>query len=670
MILRIIFLIILLSSYHLYPQVQDTTITDIENELEDLTDFDEESESDYYDIIEHLLLNQIDLNSASLEDLISIPFLDLNSATLIINHREKFGKFLNVNELFSIKELNQDLILKIIPFLKVESKITQEIIDNEIINQKSIFYDYLSRTKVQIRSRVGSDLQTREGFIKGNYLGSKLKSYNRILIKYSSNFQLGLTTEKDAGEKDFLDFYSFHFSVNNYDLIKQLVLGDYNLEIAQGLILWNSYSFSKGNDAIIPAKKKQKLLRPYTSATEYNFFRGSAVLMNIYDFNFLLFYSSKKIDANIDDSTQEIKSFPLTGIHATRSDLLKKNSATETLFGSRLEYQINTSNKFGLTFYNSNFSNPIERTSIYDIAGKKFYLYSFDFDNRFGFTNIFGEIATDNNYTAYYLGFIVSPTNKFQFTSTLRKYPVGFTNIHSNGFGEQSGKTQNEFGIYSGIKFNSQFGLFNIYYDKFKFPYKTFENTIPSSGDEFLISFRRKLTKEIELHIRFKTENKEVTEAINNLKVQTERIRNSHRLEIDYFVNKNFKLRTRVEYNTFKIEKINLYEKGFLIYEDIKISPIKDLIIYARLIFFDTNSFNSAIYEYENDLTGLFTNLAMYGEGIRYYLMLRYKIMKNILFSFKYAETYKPNEKFLSSGNNRINGNVDNRINFQVDVNL
>jgi hypothetical protein len=664
-------LAVLFLSCFAFSQSQDTIIVDAESNVEEIFEdfFTEESESDLYSVIEDLLLNQIELNTADVEQLISIPFLDINSAQLIVKHREKFGKFLSVNELYSISELNTDIIKKIIPFLKVERGITisdeQQTIEND-----DWLHQHIRKMSIKIRSRIGSDLQTRDGFIKGVYLGSKYKSYNRVILKYSSKIQAGITTEKDAGERYLNDFYSFHFSLNNYDFIKQFIIGDYNLEFAQGLILWSSYSFSKGSDAVLPIKKKSKILRPYTSATEYNFFRGSAALLNLQDFNFLFFYSSKKIDANIDSITQEIKSLPITGIHSTKTELDRKNRATETSFGSRLEYSLNSNNKFGVSFYKTNFSNPFQKNSIHDIPGKEFTLYSFDFDNRFGAFNIFGEVANDLNITAFYGGFILSPTSKLQFVSSVRKYPAGFKNLHSFGFGEQSGKTQNEFGIYSGFKFNSEFGLFNIYYDKFKFPYSTFENPVPSNGDEFYLSFRRKLSKTLELHLRFKTENKEVSEKIGNVKSIAERTRNSYRAEFDYYLNKQLKLRTRMEYNTYGIKKINLFERGFLVYEDIKFSPSKNLIMYGRIILFNTDSFNSAVYEYENDLTGLFTNLAMYGEGVRYYLIIKYNLFKNFAISFKYAETYKPNEKFLSSGNNRINGNVDNRFNFQIDVSL
>jgi len=64
------------------------------------------------------------------------------------------------------------------------------------------------------------------------------------------------------------------------------------------------------------------------------------------------------------------------------------------------------------------------------------------------------------------------------------------------------------------------------------------------------------------------------------------------------------------------------------------------------------------------------TNIALFGEGIRWYLLMRYKAMKFITISFKYSETYKPGEQTISSGSNEIRNNVENIISLQIDINL
>ncbi len=46
-------------------------------------------------------------------------------------------------------------------------------------------------------------------------------------------------------------------------------------------------------------------------------------------------------------------------------------------------------------------------------------------------------------------------------------------------------------------------------------------------------------------------------------------------------------------------------------------------MIYARVTFFHTTSFKSALYEYENDLPGSFANFPLYGQGHKWYVMAR-----------------------------------------------
>jgi hypothetical protein len=171
-----------------------------------------------------------------------------------------------------------------------------------------------------------------------------------------------------------------------------------------------------------------------------------------------------------------------------------------------------------------------------------------------------------------------------------------------------------------------------------------------------------------ELRLRYKYENKEVTELINFDEEIVRRLKQIARTEFIYNLTKDLRLKTRIEYNHYFIRDANLKENGFLVFQDVRYVPIKKINLYGRIIFFQTDSFNSAVYEYENDLLGVMPNLAMYGKGIRWYLIIKYKPLKFLTLSTKYSETYKPDETSLSSGDNEIMGNVDNRISLQIDL--
>ncbi|MCL6495943.1 MAG: helix-hairpin-helix domain-containing protein, partial [Ignavibacterium sp.] len=177
LILKIL-LITLLPFLSIESQIIDSTEIQTEETLDEILDesFVEEDNSDLYNSIEELILNPIDLNTADIFELQKIPGIEANIAGIIISYRNKFGPFYSVNELYAMRELDRELITRIIPFLKVEklsTAIDSTFVD-EVFTEKKIIPSSL---KINLRSRFGNDLQTRKGFEEGIYVGNKLRTY-------------------------------------------------------------------------------------------------------------------------------------------------------------------------------------------------------------------------------------------------------------------------------------------------------------------------------------------------------------------------------------------------------------------------------------------------------------------------------------------------------------
>lgn len=644
------------------PTFTDEFIEDILIESGEETD-----NSELLDIVEELIRNPVDLNTADLIELLKLPEMDNQSAKIILNARNKFGPFFATNELFAIKELDRQLIQKILPFIKVSSF---EGNQTETQQTKDSYNEFFNRSKIIIRSRLTTDLQNRKGFLTNKFQGSKLKSYNRFLYSYSNILQVGALTEKDPGEKSFTDFYSYHLQIKNLGLLNNLVLGDYLLEFGQGLAMWSPFGFSKGADAIFPVKKRARYVRPYTSSLEYRFFRGAASTSRLDNLSITAFYSDKSFDASIDSITGLITSFGQTGYHRFGSELNRKNSTDVKTFGGVIDFKFIDKFYTGLLYYNSKFANKIAGKGLYDLSGDNFSYLSAFYDFNFDKINLFGEFSYNGTSVASINGFQFSAARNFIFTSAIRSYPRNYNNLFGFGFSERSGRINNELGIYTGIKWRLPVGTLNFYFDIFKFPYKTNENSLSSEGNEILLDFVTKPLPKLETRLRYKYENKEVTELANSNEIIVKRLKQIIRTELLYEIFKNLRLRTRLEYNHFFIKDVMQKENGFLIFQEARYMPLKNLTTYARIIFFQTDSFNSAIYQYENDLLGVMPNLAMYGKGIRWYFILRYKASNFISISAKYSETYKPDAKSISSGDNEIIGNLDNRFGLQIDMNF
>jgi competence ComEA-like helix-hairpin-helix protein len=644
----------------------DSTYLNAEEMLEDLLQEppNESDDSNLYELIEQLLLNPIDINKAEVSELQQIPSIDLETAKLIVNHRKKYGNFFSVAELNTVHGLSNEFVDKIKPYLT--SSIAEAVVETLRKDEGSVDIVF-SKTKLLLRSRVSNDLQTKRGFIENRFEGTKPRVYNRLIIKYDANYQVGVLAEKDPGELSLNDFTSFHLAISDLGILYRFVLIDYLVEFGQGLAMWSPFGFSKGADAIYPVKKRDHLIKPYTSATETNFLRGAAAALKIDDFSFSAFYSRNYLDANIDTVTGDIISTPIDGFHRTQNEIQMKHAAEETLYGARIDYEYQGIVRTGILYYQSEFSNNFLSSSVFDLKGREFNYTSFYYDFYYNNINVFGEFAYNSISVASINSFQLFIRKDFSFITSIRSYPRNYISLHGYAFGERSGATTNEFGIYTGIKWQTPIGLINFYYDQFKFPFSTTSNRFPSNGDEFLAEIISKPVNQLETRIRYKYENKDINTVIDNTKQLVKRLRQVARFELIYNPTNRLRLKGRFEYNNYKVSQINALEEGYLFYQDVRFSPTNDFNFYARIIFFRTESFNSAIYEYENDLTGVLTNRALFGEGIRWYVILRYKPMPLFTLSLKYSETYKPKEETISSGLNEITGNLDNRIALQID---
>ena len=660
-----LFLIFVLTSIDPFAQT-DSSYLQTEEIIEDILQepVGEIDESDLYDILEQLMMNPININEADVEQLTRIPQLDISDARLIVSHRKKYGVFFSVNELNAVEGLSSQLIKNISPFIYVEKT---EITNEQQPDQTETIF---TQSKFLYRGRFINSLQNNQGFSTNKFEGTKPRIYNRLILKYSNNYQAGIIAEKDPGELSYNEFTAGHVAMNDVGFIYKAVILDYYLEFGQGLTMWSPYAFPKGPDAIYPVKRVDKISKPFTSSTENNFFRGITASFRFSEFTISAFYSDNSFDATIDSVTGSITGTPIDGLHRTPTEIAKKNKASELMLGGRIDYNYKNILGLGVIHYQSKFSNPFEPSSIFDISGNEFQYSALAYDLSFQKFNLAGEFSYNGTSVASINILQLLITDNFTFISSFRNYPSNFFSLHGFAFGERNGATRNEVGIYSGFKWRTPIGLFNFYYDQFKFPYATFFEPVPSSGNEFLFDYLTKPIHKFELRLRYKYENKDVTEPIDNNKEIVDRIRRTIRAEIYYSISNKIRLRGRFEYASFDLTNLNENESGYLIFQDIRYSPTSGLNLYGRIIFFKTDSFNSAVYEYENNLTGVLTNIPLFYQGIRWYLLVRYRPMKPITLSLKYAETYKPGEKSIGSGENLIQGNIDNVLALQIDVNL
>jgi hypothetical protein len=664
-------IILLFTSVSFSQQDSISTLEDFLELVSDESLIDQE-DSQILDLIELLLLYPVNINEANLQDLLIIPFIDANAAQRIIDYRNLNGSYFSKNELYNIDGLDENLILILKSLISVSNEKPKEIFTPSP-DTKSLRTSQKERPvnqfRLSFRSRIINDLQERKGFTNDSYRGNSLKSYNRLRGDYQNKYSFVGLIEKDAGEESFTDFYSVSLQAKDILLFDEIIVGDYLSEFGQGLVLWSPYAFSKGTDAVATVVRRSRSLSQYTSSDENQFFRGVALQSILAGITFSGFYSFNNQGATITENDDEVSSLSFAGLHRTNSEIDKKDVLQNNTFALRADGNPFNSLNLSVLYLNSKFDKSITSTQKFGLNGDSFSYSSLAFDYIFKKLRFAGEAAYNGTSVAFINSLSFELTKKFTAIALVRSYPRNFSNLYGNAFGESS-RTQNEFGIYTGFKWRTDIGNINFYFDQFKFPFSTNDLALPSTGQDFLIHYSNRFARGFFVNLRYKNELKEIDEEIDNLQQLVDRRIQNFRLELIFNVNRDFRLKSRAEYVNYNIDEINSMEEGYLFFQDARINLHPSLRIYTRFILFQTDSFNSRVYEFENDLTGVLSNPALFGEGIKWYVLLNYKFLDNFTLSMKYSELHKPNEKSLSSGLNEINGNTDNRLSLQIDYRL
>jgi hypothetical protein len=642
----------------------DTTQSLIDEYIEDLLEQstqDAES-SELLERLQDLQEDPLNLNDATIGDLEFIPGVTPIVARNIVVARERAGGFTTIDDLLSMDGVNGQLLAIIKRFAQVPSSVP-------------------TRLSMNYRSRVGRDLEERRGFRDRSYLGSPWKSYNRLLGRYEygtrgTSIDFGILTDKDAGENKFNDFTSGFVSLKTNGPLRRVILGDFLVEEGRGLTVWRSRGFSKGSDVIQPARKSARGITGYTSSDENLFYRGAAAVLAVSSLEATAFYSNKKIDATVDSSSQVTSMYGI-GYHRTESELRRRLAASERSAGVRLQYALGKTLTLGSTYFTTRLGNPAAADQLYDFVGNESHVLGFNFDVYLDRLNFFSEWARSHTGAiAGVAGAFVGLTRDIDLVICFRDYPRDFISLHGIGFGERIGSPQDETGVYTGLRLRLTRGVvLSGYFDQFKFPWQTGSVPFPSGGTDFLLRAELRPFDPFNVEMKYKSEVKgdavftedEFGRSVTRL---ADRLQQNARMTATFDVSRDLRLRGRIEFVRTEYSAFGDGGSGILLSQEVRWNATPRLTIEARLAFFDTDSYDSRVYEFESELRGTLSNPALYGKGRRWYIVARYSLLSGLDISAKYSQTYRDDLKVIGSGLDQIDGNVDSRLAAQVDVRL
>ena len=677
---------------------------------------DSDDDIDYEDLLDNYIFfseNPVNINSDEVMQLVELRLLNVFQYEELQKYRRYYGDFMFLDELEMVEGFDEQTLAIIRPVVCIEKDQSN---DKLTFNKMARYgkHQIVGRYE-QILEKQQSYLPIDDSTLlakpNSRYLGSPQKYQLKYTYNYRNKIRAGFVLEKDAGEIFFtdkigdtiqkllgdkfyrgFDFIGFHLYAKDLGFVKAAVLGDYQLAFGQGLTLWSGMSFGKASSGS-SVMKQGRGITPKGSASEFAFMRGAAVTIGSGPFSGTLFYSNRMIDANvsvvdtIENEAELVSSLQETGYHRTIGEILDRHAIRQQVVGGHLTYAI-AHFEVGYTAHHTWLSAPLElKPSHYNqfyFQGQRLTNQGIDFKYVKGKYAVFGEAAMSYNNNAKavepvetptqtqtalrqaqgpafagLLGLTVKPAGYLNFTVMYRDYGKAYQNLMSNAFGEGS-RNQGQRGIYLGVE-AAPAPYWNIlaYADQFQFTWLTSQENAPSRGHDYYLRLSHSFNRRTNAYLQFrsKTKMKNSTDAFVFSHHPIFYTKNSVRFNINYELGWDLHCSNKAEYAYYHNDD-GTNERGYFLCQDIAYKPESlPFSLTFRYAIFDVKDYNSRVYAYENDVLYSFSVPAMYGKGMRFYLLGKVKLFNSLTLYARIGRTIYSDRDEIGSGLTLIEGN-------------
>ncbi|WP_186774165.1 helix-hairpin-helix domain-containing protein [Chitinophaga pinensis] len=651
---------------HIYTYAQ--TIPELtaaeESQLEDYTSHTDQVPEDdmHWQQLQAYTRHKINLNTNSVSVLKSLHILSPIQIQQLLRYRQQLGDFISIYELQAVPGFDAQLINRLLPYVQV----------GKDLEAHYDWKDYVKKGEHTLLYRYGRQLEKSKGYIStdtttAHYLGSP----DKLLLRYRYNLthyiSWGAVMEKDAGEAFFkgaqqqgFDFYSLHLFVRQYKWIKSLALGDFTVNMGQGLLNWQSLAFGKGA-TVMQVKREGELLKPYASAGEYNFFRGAGITIAQGKWATTTFISYRLMDGNVTANS---------GYHRTLTEVAGRNSLAQLSVGGNVTIE-GSNRKLGFNFIQHHLSAPVQKGKapyqLFGFEGKRLTGFSTDYEVTWKNMHFFGEAAMSNNgKTALINGLLLTATNDVDLVLMYRNYDKAYHAFYADAWGEFY-KPVNEKGLYTGIsmKVSSHVKL-NAYADHFIFPWLQYRAAAPGRGRDLLIALTYAPDKQTELFVRYscliKQENGEGTDRFLPPLVSVKK--NVWRIQSRVQSTTHLTMKTRVELSQYVKEENT--QQGFLLFHEmlyqLKQRPLQLYIRYTRFI---ADGSNTSLYTITSGMLYEYALSRLTGEGHQLQTRIRWKSASGLTFWLRYELTIYGKVSSTGSGWDEVKGNSESVLQCQ-----
>jgi hypothetical protein len=619
---------------------------------------------------------KLSLNTADAAALRSLGLLTPLQISNLLAYRNLLGALASIYELQAVPGFDTTVIYRLLPYVTA----------GNALQPLYTLRDYLHKGEHVLLLRYERPLEPARGYkridtLPPHYAGTP----DQLLLRYRYSFpryaNWGVTMEKDAGEQLFkgaqqqgFDFYSAHIFLRDYKQIKALALGDFTVNMGQGLIHWQSPAFGK-SAMVMQIKREGEVLRPYVSAGESLFFRGAGITLQQGNWQLTAFASLRELDGSTgnEDSLEYVSALVTGGYHRSVTEVAKKGVLQQISAGGNVVYD-NGNWRIGLNVIQHQFSSPFKKGErpyqLFAWDGDRFFNVSLDYSGNWKQVHCFGETAADaDGNIATVNGILASVAPRVDVALLYRHYSRAYRSMYGNAFGNNA-RPQNESGWYTALSLRITPRIrWEGYADIFSFPWLKYRVHAPSTGKELQMSLTYTPDKQTEIFVRYK-----YTTGVENGLSENSYIpplvpvsKHGWRWQLNMPLGLQWKLRSRVELNRYA--KAGVKQRGWLSYHELQYRFVEwPLSVSGRITWFSTGDSGSAVYAMESGMGAGYSVQQFNGEGAQYNLSLRWKAKKCLAMWLRCSRMMYRNMATIGSGWDAIDGAGKTAIQLQVQL--
>lgn len=551
--------------------------------------------------LKELSEHPLNINTASIEDFLQLPFLSEKQIEQIHAYIYLHGQMQTLAELRLVPLIDDVTRRRLSLFVYAEPM--QQNAKDKLFG--SLRHDFSTRLDIPLYYRLGQQQEN-------GYRGDALYHRMRYQIGNSRHFQAGLRVEKDAGER-YYDSYGAYAMLHDVGILDRAVVGDYRIGFGEGLVLggttWNSKS--------TPPLKTQGGIRPMAGMDETNFLRGAAVTLALpKHLHLSAFGSYRKRDATL-TSEGEVQTLRTDGYHRTASEWERRRNVGSTVVGGNISWY-NKGLHWGATGYWQKFSRELNPGSqqyraiypkgdAFGTAGVNYGYtrYRLSFAGETAYSTAGGGWATINRASwSISRGYVLSAVQRF--------YAYQYYSFYASSLAENS-NAQNESGVLLHLQAEPLAGLqLTAYADFFHHPWPRYRMTHSSTGQDFFLQGSYAVSRRHTLLARYQLKRKENGDVMEP----------HHRIKLQW---------TAEQTGRWRLQTTGLYHNvlgrnGFMLSQSARyLLPRPSLTLNAQLGYFNTDDYLSRIYLNSPALYSTISSASYYGHGMLGVLTCRWK---------------------------------------------